>query len=424
MIYAPTTPLFNLLRVLDGYLEKGGGGNLGDFTPKGKHAFAGMNNYTLYAVWYKRIAGFSLQANPYCAMGVSTAFAFCYGKELGAKLLGGKYFHYCPDGVARFKNYNGTGKSRLFNTPEPGDVVFFNSSGLGRWSHTGIVIAVNKTANTYTTGEMNTSSAAGVERNGGATRIKKYAIPTDPKKVIFGRPDYSMVPESTLMSDHLWKQRLQISIGADPDGEVGSDTKKKLPILSRSNNTMEVIRNVQERLLMLGYDPNGLDGQWGSGLEAAIMKFKTAFVGKSDPVVDTDTWNVLISPKPIALEPKGFVKANDGAWYYYTGGPNSMVKDAWQIDNGTWYRLDVDGKMMEEKWYQDGNGKWYYLHKGGAMAHDAWLELDAWYYAQSNGDIITEKRAQIGDAFYSFDKNGRMEVADEKGALSPKMLTK
>ncbi|WP_313577656.1 hypothetical protein [Lacrimispora sp.] len=48
-----------------GYLEKKSNLNLGDFT-----ADAGGNNYTCFARDYKIHTGYSLQAQPWCAMSV------------------------------------------------------------------------------------------------------------------------------------------------------------------------------------------------------------------------------------------------------------------------------------------------------------------------------------------------------------------
>lgn len=168
----------------DGYLEKKNKTDLGDFTPSGKLRNAGEANYTCIARDYQARGGGCGNPNPYCAMGVSEAFAVTYGLEKAKKLLCGSLFHYCPDGANAYKN-----AGRLFTAPQKGDVVFFHNGT--RFYHTGLVIAVSSDKKTFTTAEANTSSAPQtVIANGGAVRVgKTYALSSLPE-VRFGRPDY------------------------------------------------------------------------------------------------------------------------------------------------------------------------------------------------------------------------------------------
>jgi len=175
---------FDFLSTAVGYLEKANGKDLGDFTDEGKVRNAGSNNYTVYWDWYKALGYGSYQGEAYCACAVSTMLTCAFGLEIAKKLLCGDLYIYCPDGYTRFKN-----KNRIFSNPKIGDVVFFWSSSLGRWSHTGIVIKVDDDGKGYTTWEANTSSGNDVVvRNGGATCNKHYTLAG--RKVSFGRPDY------------------------------------------------------------------------------------------------------------------------------------------------------------------------------------------------------------------------------------------
>ena len=80
-------------------------------------------------------------------------------------------------------------KGRLFDTPQPGDQIFFYSSDKSTISHTGLVYAVD---NSYVyTVEGNTSSASGVVANGGAVNKKKYRLNYD-RLAGYGRPAYDM----------------------------------------------------------------------------------------------------------------------------------------------------------------------------------------------------------------------------------------
>ena len=167
-----------------GYLEKANKSNLGDFTPNGKIVNAGSANYTVYWQWYSELGYGNLQGEAYCAGAVSTMTVSAFGLEKAKKLLCGDLFVYCPTGYNQFK-----AKKRIYSTPKRGDVVFFWSDSLGRWSHTGYVIGVDSNGNGYTTWEANTSSGNDVVvRNGGATCNKHYTL--GQRKVAFGRPDY------------------------------------------------------------------------------------------------------------------------------------------------------------------------------------------------------------------------------------------
>lgn len=167
------------------YLEKANGSDLGDFTVAGKSRNAGYNNYTVYWQWYKELGYGNLQTQPYCAGAVSTMMVSAFGLSKTKKLLCGDLYVYCPDGYNKFKN-----QGRIYSTPKKFDIVFFWSSSLNRWGHTGIVIDVDSNGKGYTTWEANTSSGNDVVvRNGGATTRKHYNLNSS-TKVAFGRPDY------------------------------------------------------------------------------------------------------------------------------------------------------------------------------------------------------------------------------------------
>jgi hypothetical protein len=170
-----------------GYLEKKSNANLDDFM-----ANAGSNNYTCFARDYKIHTGYSLQAQPWCAMFVSEVFVQVFGLEAAVKLLGGSLYHYCPDGVNQFKK-----AGRWYTKPEPGDVIFFTNGT--RAYHTGIVIEVTSTK--VKAIEGNTSGASGVIENGGGVCQKSYSL-TESRIMGYGRPDWNII----LMKKSGWKQ--------------------------------------------------------------------------------------------------------------------------------------------------------------------------------------------------------------------------
>ena len=178
--------IFDFISFLDesvGYLEKATSSDLGDWTANGKVRNAGYNNYTVYWDWYKKNGLGNYQGQAYCAGAVSMMFVSGFGYDKAKKLLNNCYT-YCPTGYNQFKN-----KGRIYSSPRIGDVIFFWSSSLGRWGHTGIVIGVDSNGNGYTTWEANTTSGNDIlVRNGGATCKKHYTLGS--RKVAFGRPDY------------------------------------------------------------------------------------------------------------------------------------------------------------------------------------------------------------------------------------------
>lgn len=191
------------------YLEKANGNDLGDFTPEGKIANAGYENYTVYWDWYKFLKYGNLQGQPYCAGFLSTSFASGYGLEKAKALFGGDLFVYCPTGYNRFKT-----KKAIYTTPKKGDIAFFWSTDLGRWGHVGFVIGVDSDGKGYTTIEANTTSGNDVVvRNGGATCRKHYTIGA--RRVEFGRPDYKAQGISLSKAD---KTNVTYNIGTGVKG--------------------------------------------------------------------------------------------------------------------------------------------------------------------------------------------------------------
>lgn len=203
--YTSLSQFFNFLKTSDGYLEKANGTNLGDFTPSGKVVNAGSANYTVYWKWYKELGYGNMQGSAYCACGVSTMLVSAFGLTKAKKLLCGDLFVYCPTGYNQFKN-----SKRIYTNPKPGDVVFFYSDSMGRYSHTGWVVGVDSNGKGYTTWEANTSSGNDIViRNGGATCYKHYTL--GQRKVAFGRPDW----EGNGISYETSKEIESVEIGTD-----------------------------------------------------------------------------------------------------------------------------------------------------------------------------------------------------------------
>ncbi|ULO04795.1 DUF1906 domain-containing protein [Paenibacillus sp. 19GGS1-52] len=69
-------------------------------------------------------------------------------------------------------------------------------------------------------------------------------------------------------------QALQIEIGLTPDGDFGPGTLAVCPTLYTSTLTSNLNFILQSALYCKGFNPNGFDGAYGSGVAAAITKFK------------------------------------------------------------------------------------------------------------------------------------------------------
>lgn len=160
-----------------GYQEKASNASLDS-----KAANAGYNNYTKY--W--RDLKPTYQGQPWCDAFVSWVFRAAYGEAAAQRLLcGGLYSYYTPASAQCFAD-----AGQLDTVPEKGAVVFFTRNGrVDGTYHTGIVKAVDSTY--FYTIEGNTSSAAGIEDNGGCVAAKQYGRAAYGARAIFGHPDYN-----------------------------------------------------------------------------------------------------------------------------------------------------------------------------------------------------------------------------------------
>lgn len=177
-------------RAEEGYLEKATNSNLDS-----KTANAGSNNWTKYARDLDNIGTvYNGKKNGYawCDVFVDWCFIMTFGLELAMKLLCQAYKGAGAGCTSSAQYYKDKGQFYKSN-PKPGDQIFFTTDGGKSSSHTGLVIAVDKTR-VYTI-EGNTSSAAGVVANGGCVREKSYLL-SYANIYGYGRPNWSLVENS------------------------------------------------------------------------------------------------------------------------------------------------------------------------------------------------------------------------------------
>ena len=163
-----------------GYVEKASNSNLDSKTGN-----AGSGNYTKYARDLDNINFYNGKKNGYawCDVFVDWCFYKAFGKERALKLL-------CqPErstgaGCGFSMNFY-KAKGQLYNTPEPGDQIFF-TDGTSIY-HTGLVYAVDN--NKVYTVEGNTSNVNYVDGNGG--KVCKKSYPLGASYIAgFGKPRY------------------------------------------------------------------------------------------------------------------------------------------------------------------------------------------------------------------------------------------
>ena len=256
--------MFDRQRVIDialaevGYLEKETTAQLDD-----KTANAGDENRTKYARDLDAVKFYNgkKQGVAWCDTFVDWSFYTAYGLEAALKLTCqalGSAGAGCRYSRSYYKK-----KGQLFDTPEPGDQVFFwpkDRSDPNKVQHTGLVYAVDDTY-VYTV-EGNTSGANGVVWNGGGVCKKKYKLNYN-RLAGFGRPDWNMdgVVEGSTSSSSSSSTPKVYKLGDRTlqNGSKGDD-----------------VRELQEALNKLPCLVTKLeaDGVFGSKTEAAVRAFQ------------------------------------------------------------------------------------------------------------------------------------------------------
>lgn len=172
------------------YLEKASNKDL-----YSKTANAGDKNYTKYGYEMHKISPAVMDfPAPWCDAFVDWCFVQAFGIDM-AKTLLHSFDDYTVQSAQYFKN-NG----EWYSKPQRGDQIFFkNSSGI---CHTGLVYSVDN--NYVYTIEGNTSSAPGVEANGGCVRRKAYSLGYN-KIAGYGRPNWGLVADLHYGAKYLTK---------------------------------------------------------------------------------------------------------------------------------------------------------------------------------------------------------------------------
>lgn len=268
-----------------GYLEKATYDQLDDPT-----ANAGNLNYTKYArdlAKYPFYNG-SKKGVAWCDVFVDWCFVQAYGVDAALALT------YQPTNAA--KNY-GAGcrysrdyfksKGRLFDSPEPGDQIFFYSKDKSSISHTGLVYKVDS-SKVYTV-EGNTSGASGVISNGGGVCKKSYSL-TYSRLAGFGRPEWGVESPAEKPKEDTTQK-----------AETAQKAENKAESVVYDMNTLRVGNTgTQVKVLQwvlnhtTDYTSGKVDGIFGTKTVAAVRQFQQAKGLKVDGIVGKMTWEKLL----------------------------------------------------------------------------------------------------------------------------------
>lgn len=262
-----------------GYLEKKSNSQLDSDT-----ANAGYNNYTKYARDLAKVPGWyggNKNGYAWCDVFVDWCFVQAYGVDLAKKLLNnGIYGAGCHWSARYFRNIGRFHKKN----PLPGDQIFFGTEGSE--SHTGIVEKVDSTR-VYTI-EGNTSAGSAVVANGGGVYRKSYLL-SNSKICGYGRPDYSLVNESSGSAS-------QTAVSTQTNNSsVGRTCEVTLNQVKKGDKGHEV-KAMQMLLIGSGYScgSTGADGDFGKNTDSAIRAFQIDKKLVVDGICGVKTWTKLL----------------------------------------------------------------------------------------------------------------------------------
>jgi hypothetical protein len=273
-----------------GYLEKKSNSQLDD-----KSANAGSKNYNKYSrdlAVYPFYNG-AKTGVAWCDIFVDWCFVQAYGLEAALKLTCQPTNPSVNYGAGcRWSRSYYSDKGQLFDSPQPGDQIFYYNSTKDKIAHTGLVYKVDSMY-VYTV-EGNTSGASGVIANGGGVHTKKYSL-TYARIAGYGRPKYE-------------------------DGYVPTEVKEESAVTDtlRNGSRGDAVRALQEKLNSLGYNSGAADGIFGVKTEAAVKQFQKAKGLTADGIVGVKTSAALENAKAptVTKEPTDAEKL-DALWAWY-----------------------------------------------------------------------------------------------------------
>lgn len=113
-------------------------------------------------------------------------------------------------------------------------------------------------------------------------------------------PTPQPTPAPVKPSGNDWIKRLQAECNKQGfsnqtvDGIPGPNTLKGCPIMKEGARG-NITKLLQEKLISLGYNTNGIDGIFGSGTKAAVIAFQKSKGLLTDGIVGENTWRKLLN---------------------------------------------------------------------------------------------------------------------------------
>lgn len=255
----------------DNYLEKKNN-DLNYLSTKDKNV--GNANYNIFAynldtkfpTWFNGKKNGYAWCTSFCGDGLCENF----GEEMSHKITGIPLKSMAAV-VPYWRNYMDS-IGRVYSHPAPGDFVTFGDQ------HIGIVRSV--TSNTkFTTWEGNTGNTNNkVQSDGGGVHSKSYTLTSSMK---FCRPLWNLIDQDYV----------------DP-----------ITILQYGDKNISV-KDLQSKLVQLGYNTNGVDSKYGNGTKSAVIKFQQDYKLSADGVAGKQTITKLNELTSISIEKNVVVKS-------------------------------------------------------------------------------------------------------------------
>ena len=149
---------------------------------------------------------------------------------------------------------------------------------------------------------VDTQSDVNKYRNVGAEKIADAIVKGlvgQTTNVSTPNPQPSQPRVENRVSGNDWVRRLQAECNAQGfsnqvvDGIPGTNTLNGCPTLRQGANG-NITRLLQEKLVSLGYNTNGIDGDFGGGTANAVRSFQARNGLSQDAIVGKNTWRKLL----------------------------------------------------------------------------------------------------------------------------------
>lgn len=178
----------------------------------------------------------------------------------------------------------------------------FRNRGIKDGSRLAVVKNSNAKAMLIEVCFVDTQSDVNLYRNIGAEKIANAIVKGlvgQTSNVSTPNPQPSQPRVENRVSGNDWVRRLQAECNAQGfsnqvvDGIPGVNTLNGCPTL-RQGAKGNITRLLQEKLVSLGYNTNGIDGDFGGGTANAVRSFQARNGLSQDAIVGRNTWRKLL----------------------------------------------------------------------------------------------------------------------------------